>query len=271
LKHKLLKFLSALLFFVCLIQDAVFASELTTEIKKEKSNLLIYPSKTTIYSESTYISKYQDFINSTKLTHDILMAKGIAKLYLGVFISQDSKSTELSKLNDNYVAGLLGVSTVIYKSPIQFFVEGRTLNKDSKNELRAGLTLYDFSNLYNFDAWMNLFSEIYGESIYISRLEDNVFSNLWSRIGGRLKFTSHAYTDAYLEGAVKIDRLGYYYENTQEIRPGIRAGYRENNFLISLSYHYGFGKYSGREYKDKNINGEYFQDPRLLLVLFGEF
>ncbi len=238
------------------------------------TSVLAASSKTTIYSESSYGSRFENAVIDLRLESHPLF--GVENAYIGALFSQDTKSTSKDIYNENTLSLLVGYRQPLYSTYLSGFLELRSVGafqRESSQEktatdLRSGLIHYNLKKLNFIDE--SVYLETYGELIYSSRLESNIFSAIWGKLGYRQTITESLSWGPYIEPYLKRDRLGYFYENLTEFRTGLRTRFNYKNHSFQLLGYNAQGTYSDdREYKDPNPYKKSYSDWRLLFVLGG--
>ena len=74
-----------------------------------------------------------------------------------------------------------------------------------------------------------------------------------------------------LQGKVKIDRLGHYYENLAEVGPAARLRWLTQHYSVELVSSYAQGQYLGREYIDPMPENKSYRNLSGVLVFYGSF
>lgn len=227
-----------------------------------------------LYSESTYISRFNNLVHFTKVTMYPLHVAHILYAYAGLRIAQDSRSTPTVLYNDNQVTPLYGLEIRAPVIPLTLFAEHhhglRLFDRAPakpfyETDFRLGAFAYYWWKVLPLSGMAQLFDEVYGELIYSSRLDQNIFLSAWNKLGIRFSVLPLLHVDGYGEGFLKQDRLGVASENAQELRVGMRlsASFLPHTLApltLALSTHYGVGTQSSTLY----------QEWRSLLVFYME-
>jgi hypothetical protein len=233
--------------------------------------------KTEIYGEASENTRQRDIVHYTKLTSQVYRLTEGTSFYGGAILSGDSLSTKDEIYNDNYVAPLLGVKLGIADYPVGLFAEIRQVfpqfskenSSSSQTEFRSGIVGGLNHTLVNLTEGRGIFSDGYGELIFSSRLENNVFFNLSEKLGFEKKWNRGNSSQIYAEGYGRRDRLGYYYENLQEMRLGLRQKWSIQKITLALSSHLAAGSYTDRQYRDANPYSKSYTETAFLFVFGG--
>ncbi|MCB0393628.1 MAG: hypothetical protein KDD25_03680 [Bdellovibrionales bacterium] len=227
-----------------------------------------FAAQTNVYTETSYSREQENTIHSGRIHLTPLFE--IEGLYIGALVSTDTKSTDDEVYNEKSTALTLGYERLLPIPTMTAGVEVRSVanqfRDDSKEPIDFRLGLYH----YNRAAFSKYFSiESYGESVYSSRIYEDVFATIWLRP----RYLLHRYRqfdfDFYSEGFIKRDRLGFFYENLQEFRWGALASLKWNPAYFQLQLYRAHGQYTDREYRDPNPNKKEYSDNRALFVFGG--
>jgi hypothetical protein len=154
-----------------------------------------------VYSESIYKPNTENIITDLKSELRLFNPSQALSGYLGLAITKDTRSNDRNIYNDNYLAPLAGFRFNPMGWPIWAFTEYRhvfNVNK-VKSEFRGGLCAYQWWDVFRQKYIPNLFSENYGELLYVSRANDNPSFQGWSKLGVRFSLTSNTKIDAFTE------------------------------------------------------------------------
>jgi hypothetical protein len=242
--------------FILFLFIFTIANSYSATADESLSNFWAFKNDTEVYSESTYLSRFDDIVNDTRLRLHLLSYGDLFQSYVGVLVEQDTRSNEREAWNDNNVSPNLGVSSHPMSGvPLYFFAEYRELIRvaprpsgysPNEGDFRVGPYAYDLWELARISRRQGVFSEAYGEAIYSSRLGNNIFASAWSKTGLRNKLNAHLNFDAYVEGVMKRERSGgWIEENLQEVGPATRLIGAWGNIYSSLSLRRGFGSHLG--------------------------
>jgi hypothetical protein len=234
--------------------------------------------KTDIYSEVSAQNRTRDTVHFTKLSQSLYEPTNWSQVYLGFALSGDSRSTPHEIYNDNYAAPLLGLKVFKPGIPVWLFTEYRYIASSPEreahplpgNDIRAGIAAGDYRPLARIQDGLDVFNEVYGEAVYSSRLEDNLFATVFDKLGYEKRWSKLWVSQAYSEVFAKRDRLGNYYENLSELRIGFRQKLLPPPFSMNLSAHYALGSYSGRQYVDPIPGSKSYTDVAVLFVFGSE-
>ncbi len=192
-----------------------------------------------LYSQSTYLPKIQDVVTDHHIHYTAKKFNDSLKAYLGVALSQDSRSNGSVTWNDNHLSPLIGLKLQSPAGPAAFFAEYRQTLRVTAHQspqafreadIRAGALAYQWWQLGWDDMEATpevaLFDESYGEAVFSSRLGQNVFFSGWSKLGLRNSFVRGFHLDGYLEGLASADRFGIDYGNLFHAAAGTRLSTR---------------------------------------------
>ena len=201
-----------------------------------------------LYSESSYQSQFDDFLNDTKLHLDFASFRSFLTIYAGVTVDQNSHAVPVNIYNDNQVSAYPGVSVALPQVPITVFAEFWQILNQSENrrptyDVRLGGYIYHWEDLSKIAASNVIFNETYAEVLRSSRLEHNTYIQLWTKFGSRARLMPALSIDGFAEFRALRDQIGYYWNNFQEIGPGARLNYTFTNFAVALSANYALGSF----------------------------
>lgn len=229
---------------------------------------------TEIYSENIYSDRNKNFVSSSFGRHFFSTSERL-KPYFALYLSQDNKSKGNFIYNDNFFAPALGVNAFI-NSILSVFAELRYVQSEFKTQLgypesdvRTGIIgnynyiFYETQNTYR------LRSDSYGEAIYTSRILNDIFFSLKSSLGA--EYICLLNPQVYLEGFIKRDRLGFYYENLNEVRLGLKVSAKTESWNFNLIFNHVMGLYQGREYKDINPYPKNYSANVVMFIVSGVF
>lgn len=257
--------LCVVLTVVSIFAQAVFAAEQPFDVSKSS------PSKsfaTEIYAESQYDHRFDSV--QTNYRVELISKKYVPGMYLGVFQAFDDETS--SRVDyDEYFSLKIGWKRKIFNY-FGVFTEYRRLlyspdlsyNK-KEDDFRIGLYGYWNKELHDL-----VFFETYGEAVYSSRLYDDTFFAGYLRFFNTLLNKEKLQVGPYAELFIKRDIKGFFYENLEEGRYGLRGVYRRSNYSIALNVFGVSGHYTDREYRDPNPYSSNYDDFRTLLVFYGE-
>jgi hypothetical protein len=222
--------------------------------------------QTDIYSEISKLNRSANFAHHTQFIYSFVKPATWTQPYVGFILEGDA---------NQYTAPVAGLKFLIADSPFSFFTEYRQVsltlvdkNISRTDDFRAGVILDKAIKLRNFENSLSLFNEVYSEGIFSSRSESNVFANIADRLGFEKKWDGNGISQVYLEAYGRRDLLGYYYENLQELRLGLRYKILPPPFSFMISAHYAMGSYTDRQYRTANPHGRYYSD-NVVLFTFG--
>ncbi len=194
------------------------------------------------YSETQYQSNTKNLITQQRLRYNFQTQENL-RSYFGVLFEMDSQSDATNVYNDNFVAPTVGVQW----APISFvgaslFAEFQYLQRlgalpegrdQSLIDARVGLFIYEYLDTSIGDSF-RLFSEVYFDSYFIHKAQNNFLANIWLKSGLRL-FSKLPQIDFYMEGFAKRDRKRVPWENATGLRWGVRCRHQISNFGIAAS------------------------------------
>lgn len=224
------------------------------------------------YSQSYYSSRYDNFIIDGKLNWMFPETLGVSP-YIGISLSQDSLSDETFIYNENYQALQIGLRSKNFLSSY-LFVEGRQLAVQSESkviqdrsqqDLRSGGVHYHWLDLNWLSAYQT-YLESYGEFFHSTRLND-LFLNVILRGGLTTNLSSQWTFGPYFAVQLKRDRSGFFYENSDEWRSGVRTAYQGISLYTMVFLTYGEGRYrptTGQQPRSLN-----FEETRALIAIGG--
>lgn len=231
-----------------------------------------------LYGEVSKYNRTANTVHYTKISQILYRPNSNIQGYAGLAVSGDSLTTEHRIYNDNYVAPLVGLKLTSDSQKFSLFSEYRYLpsagkrptDNLSKNDFRGGLVAGRVDRLKNLNFGIGLFNDIYSEIIFSSRLESNFFGSLSNKTGFEKNWGRFWTGQTYIEAFARRDSLGYYYENLQEIRLGLRNKFYSKPHSLTLSAHLANGSYAGREYRDPNPYATTYKDAVIQLI-FGSY
>jgi len=245
----------------------------------------VYTPALTLYSETSYQSLIDDYVNQTKATFALIHQDGW-RLYGSLAVDQDSRSDDIDVYNDNHVSGIVGLSKRLSLLPVTFFAEGReALRPGVRPRRRAseepyflgGVMGYQYGDLTRVAGSSGrvtgqnpvsptLFAEGYGEVVENTLVVEGLAAGAWLKSGIRAPFARYLTADLYGEGVFKRSTRDYLAENLQEAGPGARLTARFSQVSASASVRRGFGIYSSAPTGTQNS----YSSWTALLVLAGE-
>jgi hypothetical protein len=236
-------FLNSILIFNC-FSTPLFAKESPQRRPTQELKVLTttseYKPAFFFYSESTFLPKDANVVFANKLNYYFASYENLIRGYVGVEQGQDLLSDTLTIYNDNHVAPLIGAQVRAYSLPISFFAEYRQIfrpfNKplirlSSQPDIRTGAYGYRWWDLLSTTGSVQPFEEIYGEAVFSSMLDRNVFVQTWSKTGVRATLGSHLFTDGFIDVSLNKDRLDLPENNFRMSSLGARLGIRYNSIL----------------------------------------
>jgi hypothetical protein len=234
-----------------------------------------------LYSESTVRSRTQDAFHETSLNFKPLQTPAWLEVYAGARLSEGMDLRTTDGLGGGFLALYPGARLHAPWSPnfpLTAFAEYWALFQNSppqpdarsNEDLRAGFYAYHWEDLKLSRLPIpGLFSETYGEGVYSTRLENNIFFAGWTKVGRRFALTPSVAPgialDPFLELFAKRDRLGYSQENLQEFRPGLRLAFFWEHLSASLSATHAWGSTSSTS----QARSESYREWKGLLALSG--
>ncbi|HAZ14548.1 MAG: hypothetical protein A2X86_15565 [Bdellovibrionales bacterium GWA2_49_15] len=229
-----------------------------------------------IYSETTTDSRTNNPVSFNRLQWqfvDYSVMNRPGQAYMGTGFSKDDRSSGEVVYNDNYafISGGLKLSLTNYLSS---FVEYRKVvdelggeTSKSTNDYRGGFYLF-----YRDDSTSSAnFHEHYSEMVFSNRQSQDLFWMGRSRIGYTKNMTGPLFGEVMLQGKVKVDRLGHYYENLAEVGPAARLRWLAQHYSVELLGSYAQGQYLGREYVDPIPADTSYGNLTGMLVFYGSF
>lgn len=170
-----------------------------------------------LYSETQYLSYAEDLISQNKLQLNLWGPEQGWVPYFGFALEQDSKSNSRVVFNDNHVAPLAGIKVPLPLLPITLFTEARQrfrlidkpdMRQSTETELRAGGYLFQWWDLTRASRPVNLFDELYGESVASTNVEGSLSSMARNRLGARFRTSPKTAVDLFLQGQGNHDVYG---------------------------------------------------------------
>lgn len=227
------RYVAGLLVFLPSLGSAALNSSVVSEKKIHQE----------LYSESTFYQKY-DIVTESRLRSYFSWGEGEnwkLEPYFGVSLQYQSPGAE-AKYFDNTVTPSLGIEGRLYDR-IALQVQGgvRTVVGQNENtsewDPRVVLSAGDFWT-WNSLGFSSVFTEVYGESVYMPRLDGTPVSTLWVKQGYRFKVASHLFVDPYAEFFIRDSRSADLGPSMTQGRGGIRGLWATDSWTVAaLVYH----------------------------------
>ena len=229
-----------------------------------------------VYSETTTDSRTDNPVTFNRLQWqfvDYSVINRPGQAYIGTGFTKDDRSSGDVVYNDNY-AFITGGLKLSLTNSLSSFVEYRKVMDElggettkSTNDYRGGFYLF-----YRDDSTSSAnFHEHYSEMVFSNRQSQDLFWMGRSRVGYTKNMTGPFFGEVMLQGKVKIDRLGHYYENLAEVGPAARLRWLTQHYSVELVSSYAQGQYLGREYIDPMPENKSYRNLSGVLVFYGSF
>ncbi len=224
------------------------------DCERAKADVSLGTLEATHYTETSWLSQYNDLVVTSKLKLDVMRA-GPLHAYGGAVLEQDSRSTNGTIYNDNGVSPMVGAWMPLLIPQIALFTEYRqTFRVINKPDTRSGsqpdllLGSYGYQYWTLASAWKtgSFFQEMYGDLISRSKLSFNPMLESWSKTGMRWAIRNGFSADAFFDLEFRRASTGEVEDNFQTVGPGLRLNYFGQNFSASLGTHQEIGSYTNR-------------------------
>lgn len=187
-----------------------------------------------VYSETNYIPQY-GFISETKI--NLFLAKSeTSVLYTGGALQAQGKTnaSQDQLFEKNRIMAVFGLRHSIWKN-LMALLEFRTEDRS-----RGGLFVGDFWQYQVND--LNLFSEIYAESLILPNFDSSPISTVWYKQGVRYSLSKNLLFDPFVELYLRHSPNPDLGRTTEQARIGLRTTYLKNKWTVSALIYQSYGR-----------------------------
>lgn len=223
------------------------------------------------YGQNSVESRTQNFVTLHRIRADVFdyqLLDWRASIYVGGHAEQDTRSNQLERFNDNFVAPAAGFALTSTRfgigllSEAQYQWRAREVNAEREFEARGAGRFVLYHALFRemqLGLGPQVFIESYADAVHRTELEGNAFFLGIARGGPRWHFGSMWSVDLFPEIDFKRDIKGWAWENTTDLRIGGRVNMALEPWSASLHATFASGAFQG--------DRTYFSSAKALLAV----